>query len=88
MMGGDVYLGYFEQIIIAVSSAVILIASLAWGDVVKKLQEMYFPLEQGETIISQIIYACILTLFAILSQVFIFKKLRKKIEDKKNNNSS
>lgn len=75
-MEGSIIDTYKTQLVASISAAVLLIASLAWNDVIQSLLVRWYPdVKDRKSIKSQIIYALIATFVVILLQVYIFSKI-------------
>lgn len=74
---------YFKTISTMLASAFGLVAALAWNDVVKGVIEHY--ISPGSTVISQLIYAVVVTTFVVVVTVEMAKIAEKfsDEEDKK-----
>lgn len=67
---------YETQLIASISAAILLIASLAWNEVIQSLLVKWYPdVKDRKSIRNQVIYALIVTFIVILFQVYIFSRI-------------
>jgi len=62
---------YGNTIITSLTTAIILLASLGWNDVVQSIINKYITTEKN-TIIGKIYYALSITIIVILMQIYVF----------------
>jgi hypothetical protein len=74
---------FFERFATLVTGAFTFVAGLAWNDAVQAIISRYIP--SGKTIVSQVVYAVIITFVAIIS-IMQVNSVAKRIEgvDQKN----
>lgn len=68
----NAYHQYNKALISSVTTAVILLASLAWNDVVQAIVDKYYPEKDKKTIKGKLYYAIVMTFFIILLQIYVF----------------
>ena len=62
---------YFKTVTTMLTSAFGLVAALAWNDLIKRIIDHY--ISAGSTVVSQLIYAVILTTFVVIMTVELGK---------------
>jgi len=68
----NTYTKYQNTVLIALTTATLLLVSLAWNDVVQETITMYYPRESRQNIKGKVYYALIITIFVVLVQIYIF----------------
>lgn len=68
----ETYNTYKTTVVTSMITAVVVLISLAWNNVVQAIISYYYPQTTRETIKGKIIYACIITIFVIILQLHVF----------------
>jgi len=74
---GTAYSKYRETIVTSITTAVLLLISLAWNDVVQTALNDYFPESKAKTLTSKVVYALIITIVVVILQLFMFPLVNK-----------
>lgn len=68
----ETYTKYQSTIITAITTACLLLISLAWNDVIQSAIEKYYPRKDIDTIKGKVSYAIIITTFVVLLEIYVF----------------
>lgn len=79
----DAYDKYRTTVITSLITAVLLLVTLAWNDVVQEIISLYYPKETRQSIRGKFIYAIMITIIVVLIQTHIFKLLTETPESPK-----
>lgn len=72
----NTYDRYQTMVITSITTATIVLVSLAWSDVVQTTMNKYYPSTGTKSIMGKIYYAIVVTFFVILLQIYIFPYLQ------------
>jgi hypothetical protein len=61
-----------------IKAGIILVASLAWSDVIKSIIMQIYPFSKGDKIHEKVIYAIIVTVAVVIAMKFIMNRRRNK----------
>jgi heme/copper-type cytochrome/quinol oxidase subunit 2 len=68
----NAYDKYRSTVITSLITAVLLLVTLAWNDVVQEIIAMYYPKETRQSIQGKFIYAIMITIIVLLVQTHVF----------------
>lgn len=63
---------YQNTVLTVIMTAIVLLMSLAWNDVVQAVINKYYPKKDNSTIKGKLDYAVTVTAFVVLLQIFVF----------------
>lgn len=66
------YSKYKETIVTSVTTAILLLITLAWNDVIQTALNNYFPESKSKTLKSKIVYALTITVIVVILQLYLF----------------
>ena len=66
------YSKYKETIVTSVTTAILLLITLAWNDVIQSALAYYYPDSKEKTIRGKIIYALLITIIVVIMQLYFF----------------
>ena len=71
----NTYDKYRSTVITSLVTAVLLLVTLAWNDVVQEIISLYYPKESRQSIKGKFFYAIMITIIVVLVQTHIFQLL-------------
>jgi Na+/proline symporter len=80
---GTTYNKYHQTVIMSIVTAILLMVTLAWNDVVQTALARYFPKKKGDNLKTKMQYATSITIFVIVLQIYVFPYL---VDNQKSNN--
>ena len=69
---GSTYNKYKETIATSITTAILLLITLAWNDVIQSALAYYYPDSKAKTLRSKIIYAFIISIIVVVLQLYFF----------------
>lgn len=73
----ETYTKYKTTILTSIITAIAVLVSLAWNNVIQAVINYYYPLSTKATIKGKTYYALIITIFVILLQLYVFPFIMK-----------
>jgi uncharacterized membrane protein YcjF (UPF0283 family) len=68
----ETYNKYQSTIIASITTAVLLLVTLAWNDVIQTIINNYYQHKDDNTIRGKLTYAVVITIFVVLVQLYLF----------------
>lgn len=69
---GATYNKYKEAVVTSVTTAILLLITLAWNDVIQSALGYYYPESKAKTLVGKIVYALIITIVVVVLQLYFF----------------
>lgn len=74
----SVYTEYKKTVITSIITAIVVLVTLAWNDVVQSIIAYYIPASKKNNIQTKFYYAVIVTIIVIALQIYVFPYMNQK----------